>query len=42
MIEKRCVYCNNIIIKDWEKWLKENKHQHWLQCPYCFEMEELE
>lgn len=40
MIEKRCRRCNNIIIKDWEKWLIENENQNYFQCPFCLEMQE--
>ncbi len=40
-MEKKCKRCRRLIIKDWVKWLRENKHQHYLQCPYCFQMEKL-
>ena len=41
MSEKRCAKCNKIIVENWEKWRIENEHSNFLQCPYCFELEEL-
>lgn len=40
-MQKICRKCHKIIINDYEKWLEENKEQHWIQCPYCFELEEI-
>jgi len=42
MSQKRCKFCNAIIIKDWERWLEENKETFWIMCPICFEMEKKE
>jgi len=41
MSEKRCKRCRKIVIEDWEEWLNKNLHQAYLQCPYCFYLEEL-
>jgi len=38
-MEKRCERCGRIIINDWLNWLKENKHQAYVQCPYCLHLE---
>jgi len=40
-MEKRCNVCKKTIIEDWKKWLKENKHQAYIQCPYCLNLEEI-
>ena len=40
-MEKKCRKCKRIIVEDWLKWLKENKHQNYIQCCYCFHLEEL-
>jgi DNA-directed RNA polymerase subunit RPC12/RpoP len=40
-MEKRCIYCKKIIIEDFDKWLEENKHQEYLQCPYCWGLEKI-
>ena len=38
---KTCENCKRIIIEDFFEWLKENKHQEYLQCPYCFYLEKI-
>jgi len=38
---KICKQCGRIIIYEFEKWLKENKNQTYIQCPYCFYMEKI-
>jgi DNA-directed RNA polymerase subunit RPC12/RpoP len=36
-----CRKCKKIIIEDWEAWLKENQHQAYVQCPYCWHLEKI-
>ena len=40
-MEKRCKYCNKIIIKDFDKWLDENPETAYLLCPFCYGMERI-
>ncbi len=42
MTEKKCASCNRMIIKDWEKWLLENKQQVYVQCCFCWHMEKID
>jgi len=37
MTEGVCSNCKQVIIKDLEKWLKENKEKYF-QCPNCLKM----
>ena len=41
MTRKKCKFCKRIIIENYEEWLEENKEQRYLQCSYCFELEEI-
>ena len=38
---KTCKKCQRIIVEDWENYKKENPEQRYLQCPYCFNLEEI-
>jgi hypothetical protein len=40
-LEKRCRFCERVIILDYLKYLEENPNQAWLQCPYCFRVEKI-
>lgn len=41
-MEKRCKKCRRVIIEEWEIYLINNPNQAWIQCPYCYAMEEIE
>ena len=40
-MNKVCKDCKRIIMEDFEKWLKENPQQEYIQCPLCFGLEKI-
>jgi len=40
-VEKKCIFCKRIIIKDYLKWLEDNSEEEYLLCPYCDYMEKI-
>ena len=34
-MEKKCIRCKRVIIKDFEKWKEENPTKVFFYCPYC-------
>jgi len=38
---KSCKKCNRIITENFSQWKKDNPQQRYLQCPYCFNLEEI-
>ena len=40
-MRKTCKNCGKEIIGDWKKWIEENPESRYIQCPYCYEMEEI-
>ena len=41
MIEKRCKYCNKIIVDNWLEYLKQYDKEKEIQCPYCEGVEKI-
>ena len=41
MIEKRCKYCNKIIVDNWLEYLKKYNTEKEIQCPYCKGVEKI-
>ena len=44
MTKKICMNekCLKIIVENWEKWLKDNPFDGYIECPYCGYVEKVE
>jgi len=36
-VKINCKYCKKMIIRDWKKFLEEDK-ENYIQCPYCLKI----